>query len=134
MKAKIQFLVSLLALAILPALSSHAALEIVEPTALCDRFEKKSEERKCLSFVKSKKPDTYVASACQSMDDDKLFMQCLDFAAKAEVDPRDLETCAQEDLSDQERMSCLQRTAQRKGGKFQRLPAQFNPKTSGKKR
>lgn len=135
---KILFAVSLTALALLPRLETRAALEIVEPAALCDRFEKKADEKKCLNFVNTKKPDTYVASTCQALDDNKLFMQCLEFATKAEIDPRELETCAQEDLSDQERMSCLRRTADKKGPKFQRLPAQFKgatpPPKPGKKR
>lgn len=134
---KILFVVSLTALALLPRLETRAALEIVEPAALCDRFEKKADEKKCLNFVNTKKPDTYVASTCQSLDDNKLFMQCLEFATKAEIDPRELETCAQEDLSDQERMSCLRKTADKKGPKFQRMPAQFEgstKKSPGKKR
>lgn len=133
---KILFVLSLTALALLPRLETRAALEIVEPAALCDRFEKKADEKKCLNFVNTKKPDTYVASTCQALDDNKLFMQCLEFATKAEIDPRELETCAQEDLSDQERMSCLRRTADKKGPKFQRLPAQFKakPAAPGKKR
>lgn len=134
------FVFSLTALACLPQLESQAALEIVEPAALCDRFEKKADEKKCLNFVNTKKPDTYVSSTCQSLDDNKLFMQCLEFATKAEIDPRELESCAVEEMSDQERMSCLRKTADKKGSKFQRLPAQFSeprgpaPKSSGKKR
>lgn len=137
MTRKILFLLSLIALALLPQIESRAALEVVEPAALCDRFDHKSEEKKCLKFVNDKKPDTYVSSTCQAMDDNKMFFQCLEFAAKAEVDPRELEACATEDMSDQERLSCLKKTADRKGSKFQRLPAQFegtSKKNSGKKR
>jgi len=120
----------------LTAWASLAALEVVEPAALCDRFEKKSDEAKCLKFVNEKKPDTYVSSTCQSIDDNNLFMQCLDFATKAEIDPRELETCAVEDLSDQERWACLKKTAKNSGTQFQRLPAEYRPqkKSSGKKR
>lgn len=134
---KFFFGLSLTALAILPQLESRAALEVVEPAALCDRFDRKADEKRCLNFVNAQKPDTYVASTCQAMDDNKLFFQCLEFAAKAEVDPRELEACAGEDMSDQERLSCLKKTADKKGVKFQRLPAQFDKssnKNSGKKR
>lgn len=136
MMQKLIFLFSLTALSLLPVVGSRAAFEVVEPSALCDRFDRKSDEKKCLDFVAQKKPDTYVSSTCQTIDDNKLFMQCLEFAAATEVDPRELGTCAQEDMSDQERWSCLQKTAAKKGSKYQRLPAQVAPnvKSSGKRR
>lgn len=115
--------VSLTALAILPFLESHAALEIVEPTALCDRFEKKDELELCQKFVAAKKPDTYFASACQSLNDAKLFMKCLETAAKAEVDPKQLDSCGGEDVEDPARWSCLQKLASQKASQFQRMPA-----------
>lgn len=103
--------------------NAFAALEIVDPGSLCERFEKKEDLKNCQQLVDTKRPDTYVASACQNLDDNKLFLQCLDFASRVEVDPKQLETCAKEELTDQERWSCLQKTAKLAVGKYQRLPA-----------
>lgn len=108
---------------------TEAALEVVDPSSLCERFTSPSEIQKCEKFVETKKPDTYIASSCQALDDDKLFMSCLEFATKAEVDPRALENCGGDKLSDQERWSCLQKTASRPtSSKFQRMPAQISDK------
>lgn len=112
-----------------PLFYTHAALEVVEPTALCDRFAKKSEVQACLKLVDQKKPDTYFASACNALEDHKIFMQCLEFAAQAEVDPRQLDSCGKEEFTDQERWGCLKKMAQQKNSKFQRVPANLSPRS-----
>lgn len=114
-------------------LSANAALEIVDPVTLCERFDVPKEKKGCLNFVKKNAPDTYVASSCGALDDDKVFMECLKFATKAELDPKALEGCSPAKLSDKERMNCLHRLSSKNKDKFQRLPANLKPQAKPKK-
>lgn len=100
-----------------------SALEVVSQNVLCERFVTEAEKSQCLKFFKDKQPDTYVSSMCQDIFEDKVFFECLNFAAKNTVDPRKLDSCSTENASDVERMNCLKKVAKKENRGFQRLPA-----------
>lgn len=124
----------LVALSLLPWVESRAALEVVEPSALCERFERKNDVQKCMKLVNEQKADAYVASSCDNLEESKLFMKCLEFSTQAEVDPRQLEKCGSDpQMADEARWKCIQGSAGRGASKFQRMPAQFQPKETPRK-
>ena len=109
---------------------AHATLDVIEPTALCDRFLGEKEKQDCEQYMQKKKPDTYVSSVCQNAFDDKAFYQCIDLAAQFALDPKKIETCDEDGISDDSRLQCLRKLAKGSRTSFQRLPASIPRKSS----
>lgn len=95
-----------------PALAKlAAALNPVEPSTLCERFIQKKDKKNCEDQAKKLDLDWYAATVCDLIENDTQFLKCW-----AEVDgkifsPPDLIDCVSDDLQDDERRSCLQKTS-----------------------
>lgn len=103
---QILFLTTGLALIGLSAL----ALEPVNPVSLCDRFIKDTDIARCQAQAKKLDLDWYAATVCGQMDDDQEFLNCWKKIGGMSFSPQKMENCAKEDLSDSQRLSCLQAT------------------------
>jgi hypothetical protein len=94
------------------------ALEAQEPTSLCDRFLGSAQEA-CVKKITEMKPDWYLASVCNLQFDDKIFFDCLSLGAKHSFSPSALEACTAPDLSDADRMICIEKAHSSLADSFQ---------------
>jgi hypothetical protein len=111
---------------------ARAEVEPQDPASLCDRFLGGAQDS-CAKKMKEMKPDWYLAAVCNLQSDDKLFYQCLSKGVNLSFSPRDLEACSSTELSDQERMSCIDKARTTLASSFQnekisnRKPASLLP-------
>lgn len=90
-----------------------AALNPVEPSTLCERFIQKKEKRNCEEQAKKLDLDWYAATVCDLIESDTQFLKCWADVDGKIFSPPDLIDCASDDLQDEERRSCLQKTSLR---------------------
>jgi hypothetical protein len=83
------------------------ALEPQDPKSLCDRF-LGADQESCEKKVSELKPDWYLAAVCNRQFDDRLFYECIGLSAKHSFSPLSLEPCEANELSDMDRMKCVE--------------------------
>jgi hypothetical protein len=106
---------------------STLALDPQDPKSLCERF-LGGAQASCEKKISDIKPDWYVASVCNRQFDDKLFFECLLIGKNSVFSLQKLEPCDSNDLTDQQRMTCVQGAQVALGDSFQssqvsRMPA-----------
>lgn len=94
------------------------ALEPQDPTGLCDRF-LGGAQTTCEKKMKEMKPDWYLAAVCNLQFEDKLFYECLSLGAKHSFSPTALVDCTSNEMNDQDRMSCIEKSRASLAGSFQ---------------
>lgn len=82
------------------------ALQPQDPKASCDRF-LGSDQAVCEKKLSEMNPDWYLAAVCNRQFDDQLFYECVSKGIRHSFSPTALQKCDSEDLSDQERMTCI---------------------------
>lgn len=98
--------------------TSHGAgptLAPKNPKDLCERYIAPEANQECAARIKNLGPDWYLASICERQFEDSDFWRCLEMSKATNFSPDKLENCAKEDLSDKERMDCLQKLAASRG-------------------
>lgn len=124
-----------LSLALLMTFAAQAtlALEPQDPKALCDRF-LGSDQETCEKKMTDLKPDWYLAAVCSHQFDDKLFYECVSLSQKHSFSPLSLEPCDSAELSDTDRMKCVESAKTTLAQSFQPEKLQRKPASLPKKR
>ncbi len=79
------------------------ALEAMDPASLCSRMIHETGKKECEIKAKKLKLDWYAATACNALNDDKIFMNCWQKIAGSEFNPEALGRCV-ENPDDQDDM------------------------------
>jgi hypothetical protein len=74
---------------------SSFALEAMNPVSLCGRMINASEKKECEMKAKKLKLDWYAATACNAVNDNKIFMNCWQNVSGAEFNPEALGRCVE---------------------------------------
>lgn len=110
------------------AAAKAVAIDAIEPVELCERFLREDQKAKCLKDLKRSEPDSYLAAICDRQDQNQAMMECLKLSSEFEFDPRGLQNCGADSLSDEDRIGCLRRIGKAWKPAADRLPAQEKKK------
>jgi hypothetical protein len=122
-------------LALTTAWQPVKALEPENPTEHCERFLTGEPQADCEKRIERLNPDWYLAAVCSQTFDDKIFYQCIE--TQGSVSPTRLQSCANTDLSDSDRLDCVRKSLVRADRAFQsseRRPASMKPAHSKSKK
>lgn len=106
------------------------ALEPQNPVSLCaERFIVGAPKEDCEKKMKALKPDWYLATVCNQSFDDKAFWKCVELTKTGQFSPVQLETCGGDELTDIDRLDCVNEARASKSEAFQqRAPASAKKK------
>ncbi len=84
------------------------ALEAMNPVSLCSRMIHETGKKECDIQASKLKLDWYAATACNALNDDKVFLSCWKSISGAEFNPEALGRCVENpDDSDDAILDCI---------------------------
>lgn len=102
---KVYFVMALIMLT--TSANAATSIEAVEPSSTCDRFLDSKGKKTCLGIVKTHEPDSYHAAVCEKVFSNEAFLECLKLSKNYLFDPKKLQACASDEVSDEVRLNCL---------------------------
>jgi len=100
---------SIIAISLVPLVV--LAIESINPKSACDRFVNSTDQKYCQNKIQKLQPDSYLSGVCQKQFDDDAFWECLELSQVASFDPKKIDHCSANELSDQQRLACLKEKA-----------------------
>lgn len=100
---------SIIAISLVPLMV--LAIESINPKTVCDRFVNSDDQKKCQNKIQKLKLDSYLSGVCQKQFNDEAFWSCMELSEVASFDPKKIDRCTTNDLSDDQRFNCLKQNA-----------------------
>lgn len=113
--------------------ATPVTIDAIEPTSVCDRFVTEKKKQACLKTIRQSSADSYLAAICEKQAESQGLYECMGLAAKFDFDPKKIQTCANEELADADRVRCLQSAGTSLPALPERAPASGKKSRKSKK-
>lgn len=111
------------------------AIEPMDPKAMCEqRMIHADQRQECKKKASTLKLDWYVATACNALNDDKMFLACWQSVSGGEFNPEALSRCVESpDDTDEAILTCIVSLKNKRSPASARASLRPVPKASAKK-